>query len=76
MEQGWDPDVKRLFLKVLNSITMGLIWILAFAIAGIYFHLAYTEPGKPVFYSVLYYFALVITLLLLIRYYYRLWRDD
>jgi hypothetical protein len=74
MEQGWDPDVKKFFLKVLNSICMGLLWMMACAVAGIYYGLAYTA-GKPIIYTILFYAGMLTSLLLLIRYFYRVWKD-
>ena len=73
MERGWDPEVKKYFLKVLNSFFIGLIWLMAAATAGIYFELAYTA-GKPKIYTILFYVGLAISLFFLLRYYYRTWR--
>jgi len=73
MEQGWDPEVKRFFLKIINTISMGLIWMISMVTAGIYFGLAYRD-GKPVIYVVLFYICLVATLYFLLRYFYRLWK--
>ena len=73
MEQGWDPDVKKYFKKVLNSVFIGLLWMAACVTAGIYYGLAYTD-GKPLIYTVLFYIGLVISLLLLLRYYYQTWK--
>ena len=73
MEQGWDPEVKKFFVKILNSAAWGLFWMIAAATAGFYYELAYSN-GKPVIYTILYYCGLVITLFLLIRYLYRLWK--
>lgn len=73
MEQGWDPDVKKFLLKVLNSISLVLLWLLACATAGIYFELGYTS-GKPVIYTILFYAGMLITFLLLLRYLYNTWK--
>jgi hypothetical protein len=73
MEQGWDPEVKKFFVKVLNSIAMGLLWMMLMVLTGLYFGLAFAD-GKPVIYTIFFYVFLVTTLLLLIRYYYRLWK--
>ena len=40
MEQGWDDDVKVFFVKILNSVAMTLLWVLAAVTAGLYFKLA------------------------------------
>ena len=70
MEQGWDPEVRKFFLKILNTISMGLIWLLAALTAGLYFGLA-THSNK--LFAVLFYIGFAVTLGLLIRYLYRLW---
>ena len=75
MEQGWDRGVKRFFVKILNSISMGLVWLLACITAGIYFKLGFIGY-KPAIYTILFYACMIITLVLLIRYLYRLWRND
>jgi predicted membrane channel-forming protein YqfA (hemolysin III family) len=73
MERGWDPDVKKYFLKVLNSFCIGLMWLMAAATAGIYFKLAYTG-NNPRLYTIFFYIGLGISLAFLLRYYYRTWR--
>ena len=72
MEHGWDPDIKKYFVKILNSISVGLIWMMTMVTAGIYFQLAYVGD-KPLIYTIIFYVVLVVSLLLLIRYYYRMW---
>lgn len=72
MQRNWDPDVKRFFGKIINSISLTLLWMLSCATAGIYFKLGYFNEG-PVFRPVLFYSAMVLTLFLLIRYLYRIW---
>jgi len=74
MEKNWDPRVKQFFIKILNTIALGLSWIIAGAIAGLYFELGYTN-GKPVIYTILFYIVMVSSLLLLIRYLYKIWKD-
>lgn len=73
MEQGWDPDVKKFLLKVLHSISWGLLWLMACTTAGIYYGLAYTN-GKPLVYTVLFYAGMGASLFFLLRYYYHTWR--
>ena len=74
MEQGWDPEVKKYFRKIINTISFGLIWLMSCATAGLYFKLAYRD-GKPMLYVILYYAGLIITLFFLLRYYYRIWKN-
>ena len=75
MEQNWDPGVKKFFVKILNSLSWGLTWMLACAIAGIYFELGYVG-GKPVIYTILFYTLMAVTLFLLVRYLMRVWRRN
>ena len=73
MEQGWDPEVKKYFVKILNSISIGLLWLMAMVTAGLYFQLGY-RTNKPAFFNVLFYFVLLGSLFFLIRYYYKTWK--
>ena len=74
MESGWDPEVKKYFRKILMSISFGLMWMIASAIAGIYYQLGYFT-GKPIINTILFYAAMLITLLLLLRYLYNTWKN-
>ena len=75
MESGWDPDIKKYFVKVLNSVFFGLIWMAACVTAGIYFELAYTN-GKPLIYTILFYAGMFLSLAALLRYYYNTWKKN
>lgn len=72
-QPNWDPEVKNFFVKILNSIAIGLAWMIACATAGLYFELAYSN-GKPVIYTILFYAIAAITLALLIWYLYKKWK--
>ncbi len=74
-ERGWDPQVKKYFRKIIGSFSLGLLWLMGCATAGIYFELGYRD-GKPVIYTILFYIGMVITLLLLLRYLYNTWKKD
>lgn len=71
---NWDPDVKQFFLRILNSVALGLMWILAAATAGLYYELGYAG-NKPVTYTVIFYIVAVATLALLLRYLARTWKN-
>jgi hypothetical protein len=73
MSQRWDSDIKQFFVKILNSIAMGLLWMIASVTAGLYFGLAY-HTDKPIIYTFIFYAAMIGTLGLLIRYLYRTWK--
>ena len=71
MEQGWDPELIKYFRKILNTIAFGILWLMATLIAGFYFGLAF---HPIILYRVLCYAGVSISLLLLIRYFYRIWK--
>ena len=74
MESGWDPEVKRFLRKILNTVSIGLLWMMAMVFAGLYFELGI--PGdKPVAYNIIFYVLALATLAMLLRYYYKLWND-
>lgn len=73
MEQGWDTDVKRFFVKIISSFSYGIMWLAAAFTAGLYYRLGY-RTDIPVAYIILFYLCLLGSLLLLLRYFYRVWR--
>jgi hypothetical protein len=73
MEQGWDPEVKKYFRKIISTFSFGLLWLMSAVTAGLYFGLAYRND-IPVIYNILFYTCFLSALILLIRYFYRLWR--
>ena len=75
MEQGWDPQVRNYFRKILNSISLVLAWTIACMIAGLYYRLGYAKD-QPVLYTILFYLVAVVTLFLLVRYLYKTWKKD
>ena len=74
MEQGWDPQVKNLFVKILNSIAITLLWMMTCATAGLYFQLGYFN-GQSVIYTIIFYAVMAVTLFLLVRYLYKTWKN-
>jgi hypothetical protein len=74
-ERGWDPRVKKYFKKIIGSFSMGLLWMMGSATAGIYYKLGYNS-GKPVAYTIIFYAVMVGTLVLLIRYLYNTWKEE
>lgn len=75
MEQGWDPDVRKFLLKILNTISRVLLWMLATATAGIYFELGFNQ-GQPIVYTIIFYAVAIITLSWLLYYLYKTWKKD
>jgi len=74
MNSGMEPDIREFLVKVLNSIAMGLVFLLLNITLGIYFKLGIPEQGLS-WYHILYYLFLLFSFFLLIRYYIRLWKN-
>ena len=73
MEPGGESDLNKYFRKILFSIFFGLLWLIAGITSGIYYDLALFN-GKPLIYTLLFYAGMIITLVLLVRYFIRLWK--
>jgi hypothetical protein len=70
---GMDPEIKNLFRKILNSFSWGALWLVGIASLGIFFQLGFVANGIR-WYNILFYLVLIISLLVLLRYYYRVWK--
>ena len=70
---GMDKEVRQYFRKIINSFSMGLMWMLTLSTAGLLFKLAIVEDGWR-WYNVAFYLFAFITLLLLLSYLYRVWK--
>lgn len=70
-----DPEVKKYFRKIINSFFMGLLWLFVIVTSGLYFQLGFIQ-GKIEWYNYIFYGFFLLSFLLLIRFYYKLWRDD
>jgi len=75
MEQGWDPEVKRYFRKIIYSFSAGLMWLMSGVTGGLYFGLAYRND-IPVIFIILFYAVFLLGLGLLLWYYYRVWKKQ
>lgn len=70
---GMDPQVKMYFRKIMKSFSAGLLWMLVFVTAGLFFKLGHVSSGWH-WYNALFYGLLVLSLLLLLRFFYRVWK--
>jgi hypothetical protein len=75
MERGWDPEIKKFLRKVIISLSLGLLWLIAGVTGGIYYELAYPN-GKPILYTIFFYAGMAIALLLLIRFLFITWKKN
>jgi hypothetical protein len=71
MEQGWDPEVKKYFRKIINTIGLGLLWLMTALTVGLYW--GWAHSGNKI-YIIIFYSTLAVSLFLLVRYYYKVWR--
>jgi hypothetical protein len=69
---GMDPEIRRLFRKILNSFSFAALWLLGIATLGIFFQLGFVRDGIR-WYNILFYLVFVISLWALIRYYLKQW---
>lgn len=70
---GMDPEVKKYFRKILNSFSVGALWLISIATLGIFFQLAIVKETVR-WYNVLFYLVSAASLIMLLRYYYKAWR--
>ncbi len=75
MSNNSDQEIIGFLIKVSRTLFWGLLWIFANAIAGIYFKMAFVNKHTPVL-NIIFYSAMMLTLFLLIRYYYYQWRNE
>lgn len=71
--QGWDPEIKQYFRKIANTFSLGALWLLLIATLGFAFKLAIVKESLR-WYNLVFYGVFVLTLLLLLRFFYRTWR--
>ncbi len=74
MEQGFDPEVKQLFRKIVRTASLFLGWLILIATVGIYFRVGY-DRYYPAWLIVTFYILSLASLLLLLRYVIRLWKN-
>ena len=72
-DSGMDPEVKLYFRKIMKSFSAGLLWLMLSAVLGLFFKLGYLGNGLR-WYNAVFYIFLLLTLFLLLRFYYNVWR--
>jgi hypothetical protein len=70
---GIDPDTRRYFRKIMNSFSVGLLWLLSVSTAGLFLQLGMVRHGMR-WYNYLFYFLFVVSFASLIRYFYKVWK--
>ena len=70
-----EPEVRRFLKKVVWTLSGALLWLSINMFIGIYKELAF-PAGKPTVWNILFYAFALVTLILLIIYYFRLWKNE
>jgi hypothetical protein len=73
MPQGMEPEAKKYLLKVLNSLSFGLLWLTLNVLGGLYWGYAIIE-GKLSLSNLLFFAWFLLSLIALLYCYYRIWR--
>ena len=68
-----EPDVREFLVKIMQSISMGLVWLLINMSIGIYYGFAFFEEA-PTRGNYIYYAACLISLVALIKYLKKKWK--
>jgi len=71
---GMDPEVKKYFRKIIKSFSVGLLWLVVIATAGIFFKLGEVGKGTQL-QNIIFYFIFAVSFILLMWYYYKIWKD-
>jgi hypothetical protein len=72
---GMDPRMRRHLKKVLNSLFVGLFWLIAVMFFGIFLDAAFPIGGHVDAVNVAFYVFFVGSLAWIIRFYYRTWKS-
>lgn len=73
-DRGMDPEMKRYFRKIINSFSVGLLWLLSMATAGLFFDLGIVSQGIR-WYNIVFYLMALGSFAALLFYYYRVWKE-
>jgi len=74
-DRGMDPEIKRFFKKIINSFSIGLLWLLSMFTAGLFFDLGITHNGIK-WYNIVFYIIAILSFIGLLFYFYRIWKKD
>jgi hypothetical protein len=72
--RGMDPELRKYFRRIINSFSMGLLWMMTVSTLGLFFGFAIVRNGVK-WYNVLFYLLSLFSFILLIRYYYKNWKN-
>jgi hypothetical protein len=70
---GMDPEVKKYFRQIMNSFSVGLLWLMVVMAMGLFFRLGIIGTSLR-WYNVVFYCFFVVSLAGLIYFFYRVWK--
>jgi NADH:ubiquinone oxidoreductase subunit 3 (subunit A) len=68
-----EPEARAFLKRVMQTVSVGLLFLLLHMTAGIYFNWAFFE-NSPGIGNIVYYLIFLTSLAALIYYYYKLWK--
>lgn len=68
-----EPDVKKFFNRIVNSLAIGLLWLFINSTVGIAFNFAFFD-GQPSAGNYIFYGWFLLSLALLLLYYKKKWK--
>jgi len=68
-----EPEVREFLLRIVQTLSMGMLWLLINMTTGIYFNLAFFDD-KPSFVNYIFYVWFLISLGLLLFYFRKKWK--
>ena len=71
--QGWDPEIKRYFRRIMRSFGVFALWLLFMSTLGLFLRMGYVKNGPDV-YNIVFYALLLVSFPLLLLFLYRIWR--
>jgi NADH:ubiquinone oxidoreductase subunit 3 (subunit A) len=70
---GMEPDAQEFLKRIVQTVSMGILFLLLHMTFGLYFNWAFFE-GTPRVGNIIYYIVFLSSLAALIYYYLRLWK--
>ncbi len=72
--QGWDPQVRQFFRKILNSFGVFITWLLFISTLGLFMRMGYVG-NKWNWQNTVFYVFFLVSFSLLMLFMYRTWRN-
>ena len=74
-DRGVDPEIKKYFRQIVNSVSVGSFWLLILMLFGLYFRFGIVENGLSVG-NIVFYIFFLVSLVAYIYFLYKVWRKS